>query len=373
MAGGLGCFPLGRPTCLVRPGSRPLPLRHSEFDILWQALTPPRKFSALPPRGLDGASPKAVSGRTSYLRVRLEFLRYPHLIPTLFNGCGSGPPAPFTASSAWTRIDHPVSGLRLPTLRPVKARFPSGSARLALNLAGTRSSPDRSTKSTRLRLCASAACKHRVSGSLSLPSRGSFHLSFTVLCSIGHWAVFSLAGRSPPLPPGFHVSRRTPDTAAPLPAWGTGLSPSAAGFPKAVPLPYAVAYAVHTPQRTRCGLGSSGFARRYSRNRCFFLFLRLLRCFSSPGSPPCVMDWRTDARVFPVRVSPFRDLRITGHVLLPAAYRSLSRLSSAPSAKASALCSFCLASPAFPSCAVASARKCLPVLYDRTVFLAFVS
>ena len=31
------------------------------------------------------------------------------------------------------------------------------------------------------------------------------------------------------------------------------------------------------------GLGSSPFARRYSGNRCVFLFLRLLRCFSSPG------------------------------------------------------------------------------------------
>ena len=31
------------------------------------------------------------------------------------------------------------------------------------------------------------------------------------------------------------------------------------------------------------GLASSHFARRYFGNRCFFLFLRLLRCFSSPG------------------------------------------------------------------------------------------
>ena len=37
------------------------------------------------------------------------------------------------------------------------------------------------------------------------------------------------------------------------------------------------------------------------------------------------------------RVSPFRDLRIKGYVLLPEAFRSLSRLSSALSAKASAL------------------------------------
>ncbi len=31
------------------------------------------------------ASPKAISERTSYLRARLEFLRYPQVIPALFN------------------------------------------------------------------------------------------------------------------------------------------------------------------------------------------------------------------------------------------------------------------------------------------------
>ena len=112
-------------------------------------MTPPRKFSALPPAGIDGASPKAISGRTSYLRVRLEFLPYPHLIPTLFNGCGSGPPLPLTAASSWTWVGHPVSGLQLLTLRPIKTWFPSGSMPEAFNLASTRNSPDRSTKSTR--------------------------------------------------------------------------------------------------------------------------------------------------------------------------------------------------------------------------------
>ena len=38
------------------------------------------------------------------------------------------------------------------------------------------------------------------------------------------------------------------------------------------------------------GLGSSDFARHYSRNHCCFLFLRVLRCFSSPGSPHRPMD-----------------------------------------------------------------------------------
>ena len=151
-------------------------------------MTPPRKFSALPPQDSYEASPKAISRRTSYLRVRLEFLPYPHLIATLFNGCAFGPPLPFTATSTWTWIDHPVSGLLLLTLfRPIQTRFPFGSVPKVLNLASKRNSPDRSTKSTRL--CfrrTSTACKHRVSGSFSLPSRGSFHLSFTVLYAIGH-------------------------------------------------------------------------------------------------------------------------------------------------------------------------------------------
>ena len=98
-------------------------------------MTPPRKFSALPPLDFLRASPKAISGRTSYLRVRLEFLPYPHLITTLFNGCVFGPPMPFTASSTWTWVDHPVSGLLLPTfVRPLKTWFPFGSTPLVLNL-----------------------------------------------------------------------------------------------------------------------------------------------------------------------------------------------------------------------------------------------
>ena len=127
------------------------------------------------------ASPKAISRRTSYLRVRLEFLRYPQVISTFFNRCEFGPPLPFTVTSTCSWIGHPVSGLHLQTLRPLKTWFPFGSEALLLNLACNCNSPDRSTKSTPLTLKSSTVCKQRVSGSLSLPSRGSFHLSFTVL------------------------------------------------------------------------------------------------------------------------------------------------------------------------------------------------
>ena len=85
--------------------------------------------------------------------------------------------------------------------------------------------------------------------------------------------------------------------------------------------------------------GFFSFARRYLRNRVFFLFLRLLRCFSSPGSLRNAMYSRYGDCPPDSRVSSFGDLRFNGYVLLGAAFRSLSRPSSAPSAMASALCS----------------------------------
>ena len=63
-----------------------------------------------------------------------------------------------------------------------------------------------------------------------------------------------------------------------------------------------------TPDCTQPGLGSFHFARRYFGNRCFFLFLRLLRCFSSPGSPrTAIYSLHVDSQLllpgFPIRKS----------------------------------------------------------------------
>ncbi len=41
------------------------------------------------------------------------------------------------------------------------------------------------------------------------------------------------------------------------------------------------------------GLGYSPFARRYLGNHFCFLFLRVLRCFSSPGIPLCTYGFST--------------------------------------------------------------------------------
>ena len=76
---------------------------------------------------LNKASPKAISRRTSYIQIRLEFLRYPQVITDYFNRRVFGPPLPFTATSTWTWVDHPVSGLHILTLRPIKTWYPFGS------------------------------------------------------------------------------------------------------------------------------------------------------------------------------------------------------------------------------------------------------
>ena len=95
-----------------------------------------------------------------------------------------------------------------------------------------------------------------------------------------------------------------------------------------------------TPEDKSSGLGCFHFARRYSGNRVFFLFLRVLRCFSSPGSLCMAMNLPYSNGGVLRQVSPFRNRRVKGYLLLTAAYRSLSRLSSALSAKASTLRSY---------------------------------
>ena len=70
----------------------------------------------------------------------MEFLPYPHLIATLFNGCAFGPPLPLTAASTWTWIDHPVSGLHILTLALFRLGFPTAPRlrRLTLPVCTTR-------------------------------------------------------------------------------------------------------------------------------------------------------------------------------------------------------------------------------------------
>ena len=99
------------------------------------------------------ASPKAISRRTSYLRARLEFLRYPQVIPAFFNIRVVRSSTVFyhrfnllmDRSSGFGSAPCNLSAL-------LRLGFPSAPWIDPLNLAAQRNSLARSTKSTQLRV-----------------------------------------------------------------------------------------------------------------------------------------------------------------------------------------------------------------------------
>ena len=122
------------------------------------------------------------------------------------------------------------------------------------------------------------------------------------------------------------MSRGTLDTASFSSLSPTGLSPSLAGLSRAIWLELKMDFAVRTPGCSHPGLGFSAFARRYLRNHCCFrrktilcfLFLRLLRCFSSPGSLrntmySCYGDGPQRPPGFPIQISMAQGLFAAPH------------------------------------------------------------
>jgi hypothetical protein len=106
--------------------------------------------------------------------------------------------------------------------------------------------------------------------------------------TIGRQVVFSLGRWSSQIPTGFLVSRGTQVPSVPLSISLRGYHPLWPGFP-------TCSLSNHgsrddgptTPHATRrlVRFGLFPFARRYLGNHYCFLFLRVLRCFSSPRSP----------------------------------------------------------------------------------------
>jgi hypothetical protein len=95
----------------------------------------PLALSVLYPQDLTrDASPQTISGRTSYLQVRLAFHPYPQLIQRFFNNDRFGPPREVNHVSAWPWIDHLVSGLLIRTNALFRLAFATAPA-LHLNHA----------------------------------------------------------------------------------------------------------------------------------------------------------------------------------------------------------------------------------------------
>ena len=111
-----------------------------------------------------------------------------------------------------------------------------------------------------------SACKHKVSGSLSLPSRGSFHRSFTVLFAIGHQSCLGLEGGPPVFPP---------DSSCPAVLWILSLSfafrlrgshPLRLAFPCHSPMLSPLMTVLNPYSISTTGLASAAFARHYLRS-----------------------------------------------------------------------------------------------------------
>ena len=125
------------------------------------------------------------------------------------------------------------------------------------------------------------------------PHRGAFHRSLTVLSAIGLTGVFSLAGWSRRIRAGFLVSRVTQDTTRPRVASHTGLSPSTEPLSRGfcsrlkyhgVVLLPRMCIATHTVWAGPRSLATTRGIIVY------FLFLQVLRCFSSLGLPSTIVE-----------------------------------------------------------------------------------
>lgn len=122
-------------------------------------------------------------------------------------------------------------------------------------------------------------------------SRPSFRLSFSVLVHYRYLPIFSLGGWFPLLPTKY-LRRSTWEIPTPHQNF-VYQTFTVYGVPfQALLLFWRVRHwAPATPHEASCeakwGLGSFAFALRYWRNHVYFLFLTLLRCFSSGGSRNC--------------------------------------------------------------------------------------
>ena len=155
----------------------------------------------------------------------MEFHRYPHVIPALFNGHEFGPPRDFTLASTCTWIGHPVSGLQHATTALLRLAFATAPVLQHLNLATYRNSLARSTKST-WSLALPLLVSIRFQVLFHSPPGVLFTFPSRYYSTIGHRLVFRLGGWAPRLHTGFHLSGATLVPLGLLLISRTGLLPS---------------------------------------------------------------------------------------------------------------------------------------------------
>ena len=138
----------------------------------------------------------------------------------------------------------------------------------------------------------------------------------------------------------FHVHRVTQDTTRFAQVFEYGAVTLFGPTFQTVPLTLAFHIVVLQPRQDKSRrFGLLRFRSPLLTESILILFLRLLRCFTSPRvAPPTLCIQVGVMPHYRHRVSPFGYLRIKACVPLPGAFRSLLRPSSPDDAKASIIC-----------------------------------
>ena len=118
----------------------------------------------------------------------------------------------------------------------------------------------------------------------TFPSRYLFTIGLSGVFSLGRWCC--------QIQTGFLRPRLTQVQVLIASFTHTGLSPCIVEFPTSFQFGFDNYVLPYNPMRARKhhGLGWSPFARHYLGNHFCFLFLRVLRCFSSPRWPLSVLS-----------------------------------------------------------------------------------
>ena len=129
------------------------------------------------------------------------------------------------------------------------------------------------------------------------------------LFTVGCQRVFSLTQWSAQIHAKFHVHRVTQGTSGLAAAFNNGAFTLCGASFQMLCLTGIHRVEALQPRRKTSGLGLSAFVRHYLRNRIRFLFLTLLRCFTSGGMAYLFHD-RTERNVYTLQVILFGDPRL---------------------------------------------------------------
>ena len=271
----------------------------------------------------------------------MAFHPYPQLIRKLFNVYRCGPPRCVTTPSTWPWVDHQVSRqqplTRTPSSDSLSLRLQDSSLLTLLVTVTRRLIMQKARRHSSKKLRPLVGTWFQVLFHPGTPS--PFHLSLTVLFPIGLLQCLALADGaadfrgSPSGSPLLRILRPQ------LLMITTGLSPPAVGLPRPFVLKELFVAKSYNPAPAVTGVVwalARSLATTDAITDCF-LFLRLLRCFSSAGEP---YHMHGNDGASHHRVAPFGYLRISPCQPVPAAFRRLPRPSSPVEAKASPRCPF---------------------------------